>query len=169
MQRLIVALEADFCTIYYLQDKQELQIGGATLNMNANGKNFKWDSIVWIIASWAHHKGFPKIKPIISIKIRSSCSLSCHQPLSFLWDFWFSFCEGEETRGGELILSPIRADLLSLSQDWLPPALIVLPHSQLDWLKPPTFPVLQCSVIVAGKHRGRNQEGCAFAICTCQL
>lgn len=41
MQRLIMALEADFCTIYYLQDKQELQIGGAMLNMNVNTKDFK--------------------------------------------------------------------------------------------------------------------------------
>lgn len=69
--------------------------------------------IVWKIASCADHESFPKIKSTIS-RIRSSCSVSCRQHLSFLWDFLFSLCQGEATRGGKLMVSSIRAVPMSL-------------------------------------------------------
>lgn len=39
-----MALEANVCAVYCLQDKQKLQVEGNALNMNANKKDFKWDS-----------------------------------------------------------------------------------------------------------------------------
>lgn len=41
MQKLIMALEVNFCAICYLQDKQKLQAEGATLNTNVNKKDFE--------------------------------------------------------------------------------------------------------------------------------